>query len=44
MLAELLERFQRKDRRALARLLTLVSRGEFISEIDAAVQVSSKRR
>ena len=34
MLANLLERYRHKDRRALSRLLTLIARGEFIADID----------
>ncbi len=37
MLDELLERFRRRDRNALARLLTLVARGERVDEILAGV-------
>lgn len=37
MLSDLLERFATKDRLALARLLTLVARGESLSAIDNAI-------
>ena len=37
MLSDLLERFAAKDRLALARLLTLVARGESLSAIDTAI-------
>src|SRR5947207_7065563 len=40
MLADLLKRFFAKDRRALARLLTLVSRNESVDEIDAALTLA----
>jgi LAO/AO transport system kinase len=43
MSAELVDRCVRKDRHALARLLTLVSRGESIPEIDAALKETSHR-
>src|SRR5207253_8712377 len=38
MLESLLERFRRGDRRALARLLTLVARGEHLAEVAAALR------
>lgn len=44
MLAELLERYSRKDRRALSRLLTLISRGEGVSEIEAYLKDRTPRR
>src|SRR4051794_8512072 len=40
MLAELLKRYFNEDRRALARLLTLVSRNEAVDEIDAALTLA----
>lgn len=43
MLADLLNRFARRDRRALSRLLTLASRGEGIDEIDASLRTSASR-
>lgn len=38
MLEDLLEHFRQRDRHALARLLTLVARGENLAEISAAVR------
>jgi len=41
MLDELLDRFHRHDRRALARLITFAARGEYLAEIREAVARSS---
>ncbi len=43
MLADLLERYRHKDRRALSRLLTLIARGEFIAEIEAFLATPTHR-
>lgn len=43
MLAELFDRYTHKDRRALARLLTLVSRGEEIAAIEGVLASSTAR-
>jgi LAO/AO transport system ATPase len=40
MLADLLDRFRRHDRHALARLLTLIARGESLKEIRAVAEES----
>ncbi len=42
MLDSLLERFRRRDRLALSRLLTLLARGEYVSDILAALGPSSQ--
>src|SRR4051812_45653154 len=43
MLDDLLERYRRRDRQALARLLSLAARGEAIAEIQRALPPAERR-